>query len=595
MAQYSILHLEDSKTDSDLVQRILRKANLDFRYFLAVDRENFIRGINEFMPDVILSDHTLPNFDSKMAFEIYSKKNLDIPFILVTGTVSEEFSVDMMKAGVDDYLLKSNLQRLPLAIINAFEKRENDRRIKAVQSELQLSESHLRTILENSSDGLLLLDKDFTVIEFNNQLRDFTTAEWGNTIQKNKNIFDFVPDTKEKSLKNNLVAVLNGKKNYYESDYPQKDGTTLTYYIRLNPIEGEDGKIKGICVNMENITERKKEEERLKLLETVIINTTDAVIITEAAPFEHPGPKIVYVNDSYYKMTGYTKEEVIGKTPRILQGVNTDRNELSRLKKAIENNLPCEIEVINYKKNREEFWTSVNISPVFNADGVPLYWVGIKRDITESKKHEQNIKKAIISAQEKQQYFIGRELHDNIAQILVGALITIGMIKENDPKQNDWINQTKEGIHNSIHEIRKLSHRLAPAKFEGDNFIPTIQNLLKSINTENRYKIVTHFDNLEHANLNSELQLNLYRILQEQLQNIIKHANATEIEISIRLIENILRLRIFDNGQGFNTAKLNDGIGLRNIKNRAEIFSGFCIVKSSPGSGCELLIKIPLQ
>lgn len=595
MAQYSILHLEDSKTDADLVQRILRRANLDFRYFLAADRENFLRGLNEFMPDVILSDHTLPNFDSKMAFEIYRAKNLDIPFILVTGTVSEEFSVDMMKAGVDDYLLKSNLQRLPLAIINAFEKRENDRKIKAVQSELLLSESHLRTILENSSDSLLLLDNDFTVIEFNNQLRDFTTVEWGNTIQKNKNIFDFVPETKEKSLRNNLAAVLTGKKNNYESDYLQKDGTTLTYYVRLNPIGGEDGRIKGICVTMENITERKKEEQRLKLLETVIINTTDAVIITEAFPYDPPGPKVLYVNDSYYKMTGYSKEEVIGKTPRILQGANTDKNELMRLKKAMDNNLSCEIEIINYKKNGEEFWTSLNISPVLNQEGVPVYWVGIKRDITESKRHEQDIKKAIISAQEKQQYFIGRELHDNIAQILVGALITIGMVKESDPKQNDWINQTKEGIHNSIHEIRKLSHRLAPVKFEGDNFIPAIQNLLKSINTENKYKIVTHFDNLDNANLNSELQLNLYRILQEQLQNIIKHANATEIEISIRLIENMLRLRIFDNGQGFNTATLNDGIGLRNIKNRAEIFSGFCIIKSSPGNGCELLIKIPLR
>ncbi|MDE3142682.1 MAG: PAS domain S-box protein, partial [Bacteroidota bacterium] len=491
--------------------------------------------------------------------------------------------------------LKSNLQRLPLAISQAFEKRENARNIKSVQIELQLSESHLRTILENSSDCLLLLDNDFTVIEFNNQLRDFTTAEWGNTIQKNKNIFDFVPDTKEKSLKNNLAAVLNGKKNYYESDYPQKDGTTLTYYVRLNPIDSKDGKIKGICVNMENITERKKEEQRLKLLETVIINTTDAVIITEAFPYDPPGPKVLYVNDSYYKMTGYSKEEVIGKTPRILQGANTDKNELMRLKKAMDNNLSCEIEIINYKKNGEEFWTSLNISPVLNQEGVPVYWVGIKRDTTESKKQEQNIKKAIISAQEKQQYFIGRELHDNIAQILVGALITIGMVKENDPKQNDWINQTKDGIHNSIHEIRKLSHRLAPAKFEGDNFIPTIQNLLKSINTENRYNIVTHFDNLDHTKLSSELQLNLYRILQEQLQNIIKHANASEIEISIRLIENILRLRIFDNGQGFNTATLNDGIGLQNIKNRAEIFSGFCIIKSSPGNGCELLIKIPLH
>jgi PAS domain S-box-containing protein len=595
MTQYCILHVEDSKTDADLVKRILQKADIISRYFLADDKESFIKGITEFTPDVILCDHTLPNFDSKMAFEIYRKKNLDIPFILVTGTVSEEFAVDMMKTGVDDYLLKSNLQRLPLAISQAFKKRENARKIKTVQSELQISESQLRTILENSSNSLLLIDKDFTVIEFNSQLRDFTTTEWGKTIEKGKNIFSFVPPAKEIFFRSKLNEALDAKKIRYESEYLQKDGTTMIYSTRLNLSINSDKKIMGICMTLTNITERKKEEERLKLLETVIINTTDAIIITEAFPYDLPGPKIVYVNDSLFKMTGYHIEEVIGKTPRLLQGVNTDRNELLRLKKAMENNLSCEIEVINYKKNGEEFWTSINISPVLNLEGVPAYWVGIKRDITESKKQEQNIKKAIISAQEKEQYYIGRELHDNIAQILVGSLITLGMVKGNDQKQNEWITQTKECIHNSIQEIRKLSHHLAPAKFEKDNFVSTIQILLKSINQENKYKIVTYFDNLDNANLSSELQLNLYRILQEQLQNIIKYANASEIEVSMRLIKNVLSLRIFDNGKGFNMETLNDGIGLQNIKNRAEIFSGFCIIKSSPGNGCELLIKIPLH
>lgn len=595
MKQYKILHLEDSKTDADLIQRILKKANFAFSYFLAHNRETYIKGIEEFIPDLILCDHTLPNFDSKKAYEIYQEKKLDIPFILVTGTVSEEFAVEMMKAGIDDYLLKTNLQRLSLAINKAFENRENDRLIKAVQLDLKISESQLRTILENSSDCLLLIDKDFTVIEFNNQFRDFTTNEWGKPIEKNKNLLEYIPTVKEQFIKNKINKVLNGEKVSYETVYPQKDGTSITYYARLNPISDTENKVKGICVNLENITDLKKEEERLKLLETVIINTTDAVVITEAFPFENPGPKIVYVNDSYYKMTGYRREEVIGKTPRILQGANTDKNELLRLRKAIEINVPCAIEVINYKKNGEEFWTSISISPVLNEEGITVYWVGIKRDITENKKQDQNIKKAIIAAQEKEQYFIGRELHDNIAQLLVGSLLSLGMVKGNNQKEIEWLTQTKESIHNSIQEIRELSHHLAPVKLEKDNFISSIEELLKSINRENKYIIITHFDKLDNANLSSELQLNLYRILQEQLQNIIKHANASKIEISIRLIENILRLRIFDDGKGFNMAFSNDGIGLRNIKNRAEIFSGFCIIKSSPGNGCELLIKIPLH
>ena len=107
--------------------------------------------------------------------------------------------------------------------------------------------------------------------------------------------------------------------------------------------------------------------------------------------------------------------------------------------------------------------------------------------------------------------------------------------------------------------------------------------------------MITHYDDLTNAELSSELQLNLYRIIQEQVQNIIKHANATAIEISIRLFSNLLRLRIYDNGKGFNTKLTTSGIGLRNIKNRTEMFQGFCIINSSEGKGCEILIKIPLS
>src|SRR5258708_27100045 len=119
MKVYRILHLEDSKSDADLVKRLLQKAGLKFEYFFADNEKKFLEGIREFDPDVILCDHALPQFDSIMAFDIYEEMKLEIPFILVTGSVSEEYAVAMIKKGIDDYLLKSNLQRLPLAIESA--------------------------------------------------------------------------------------------------------------------------------------------------------------------------------------------------------------------------------------------------------------------------------------------------------------------------------------------------------------------------------------------------------------------------------------------------------------------------------------------
>ena len=107
-------------------------------------------------------------------------------------------------------------------------------------------------------------------------------------------------------------------------------------------------------------------------MDMVITNTKDSILITEAEPIEGDGPKILFVNEAFSKMTGYTPEEVIGKTPRILQGPDTDKNELARLKESMKKWEPCEIEVLNYKKNGEPFWNNFTIAPVANETG----WFG---------------------------------------------------------------------------------------------------------------------------------------------------------------------------------------------------------------------------
>lgn len=118
-----------------------------------------------------------------------------------------------------------------------------------------------------------------------------------------------------------------------------------------------------------DITSQKEKERHLKLLESVITNTKDSVMITEAEPFDKPGPRILYVNDAFTKMTGYSSEEVIGKTPRILQGPKSDRAELKRLSECIRRWEACEITTVNYKKNGEDFWINFTVSPVANERG----------------------------------------------------------------------------------------------------------------------------------------------------------------------------------------------------------------------------------
>ena len=150
-------------------------------------------------------------------------------------------------------------------------------------------------------------------------------------------------------------------------------------------MDGEAFKFEG---TVQDITKQKIEEHQLRLMESVVTNTKDAVLITEAEPFDEPGPRIIYVNEAFTKMTGYSANEVIGKTPRFLQGPKSDRAELKKLSAAMRRWQPCEITIINYKKNGEEFWINFSINPVADEKGRYTHWISIERDVTVEKNQE---------------------------------------------------------------------------------------------------------------------------------------------------------------------------------------------------------------
>jgi two-component system sensor histidine kinase UhpB len=121
-----ILHLEDLPADAELVDRVLQKAKLRFEKKVVIDRPDFLKALREFQPDIILSDHSLPAFNSLEALKITRDEGVRAPFILVTATVSEEYAVDVIKEGASDYILKDRLERLPNAVQNALDRRRTE-------------------------------------------------------------------------------------------------------------------------------------------------------------------------------------------------------------------------------------------------------------------------------------------------------------------------------------------------------------------------------------------------------------------------------------------------------------------------------------
>ncbi|MBE9184411.1 PAS domain S-box protein [Microcoleus sp. LEGE 07076] len=147
----------------------------------------------------------------------------------------------------------------------------------------------------------------------------------------------------------------------------------------------EAGEAVRMVGTVREITDRKARELQLRLLESAVTTTNDAVLITEAEPIREPGPRIVYVNPAFTRMTGYTLEEVLGKTPRILQGEKTDRASLDPIRRALETWQPVRVDSINYRKDGTEFWVELSIVPIADEKGGFTHWVAVQRDISDRK------------------------------------------------------------------------------------------------------------------------------------------------------------------------------------------------------------------
>jgi signal transduction histidine kinase/CheY-like chemotaxis protein len=163
-APVKILHVEDIRSDADLVKRGMRTSQLSYQWLWVTNKKDFEAALVHYVPNIILCDHSLPDFTSIEALSLLKLSGLDIPFILITATISEEFAVMMMQQGIADYLLKDRIQRLPTAVDNALEKWQSRKEKEAYLAEIVSNEKKFRGLIENSNDLILLLNANLNLI-----------------------------------------------------------------------------------------------------------------------------------------------------------------------------------------------------------------------------------------------------------------------------------------------------------------------------------------------------------------------------------------------------------------------------------------------
>jgi PAS domain S-box-containing protein len=304
--------------------------------------------------------------------------------------------------------------------------------------------------------------------------------------------------------------------------------------------------------------------------------------------------RFLEVNDAALELYGYSDEEFLQMSILELSFQENDSESQNSIRhqKAASNKT---FEGAFRHRKKDGTIVEVEMYSSHISANQDVYQLVTAIDVTERNRHEESIIKAIIKTQEDERYELGIELHDNICQLLALSQMKLKLMKSSlDDSGISLYQQCQESLNLALKEVRKLSHGLAPAFNETMTLEDEFNHLLSAFNAENRYQIVCQFDNrIAAAEIDLELKRCLYRILQEQLANISKHAQATAIQVFVCLGEGKIQLDIFDNGLGFDENTVRFGIGLSNIRRRVASFSGQCTIESAPGCGCKILIAIP--
>lgn len=250
---------------------------------------------------------------------------------------------------------------------------------------------------EAERDRLFNLSLDmFAVASFDGRIEQANPAwtaclGWSAEELAAKPWVEFVhPDDRELASQGERKLSLGESLRDFELRYLHKDGSVRWLSWSAHPLMES----RQIFAVGRDITEARRREEQLRLLETCVRHLNDIVLITEAEPVDEPGPRILYVNDAFVRRTGFTREEAIGKTPRILQGPKTQRAALDRIRTALKEWRPVREELINYTKAGEEFWLELEVVPVADATGWHTHWIAIERDITERRRAEQTLRES---------------------------------------------------------------------------------------------------------------------------------------------------------------------------------------------------------
>ncbi len=337
-------------------------------------------------------------------------------------------------------------------------------------------------------------------------------------------------------------------------------------------------------------------------LGAIVANSDDAIIGLT------PEGAVTSWNSGAARMYGYSSREMIGRP--ILHIVPAERQaEMKLTLEQIQSGAPVQQqETVQLKKSGQQIDTSITISPVLDEarriSGASM----IARDITDRKSAERSLREStdqlqflsrrLVEVQENERRFIARELHDEVGQILTGLKLNLEVVPSLPADTaREKIAQAQGLVSELIERVSRLTLDLRPPMLDDLGLLPTLLWHMKRYTDLTKIQIQFKHTGLEKRRFSTEIETTTYRIVQEALTNVARHASASQVEVWVLVDPETMTIRIADDGQGFDAlATLSSGkaSGLVGIRERAELLKGLLTIQSKPGQGTCLEVELPL-
>jgi PAS domain S-box-containing protein len=468
---------------------------------------------------------------------------------------------------------------------------------KEINSELQ----KLSLIARETQNGVIITDKDKKIEWVNHAFEQISGYTFEEVKGKNPGQFLQGKDTDPAQVAF-MRSQFNRQKNFeVELVNYSKQGKNYWINLQVQPIFDEKGQLQKYFSIQSDITAEKRAEEALRRSEDqyryLFDNNPAPIFIWNVDDFS-----FAEVNETFIETYGYSRQELASMTIKQIRP-DDQVDDIVAFAKTARKSEQFQVARLwkHMNKRGEIMYMQISSQKIVYKGRWAVLAIAI--DITEKKllelkleeerrQKEKEITNAVLTAQENEKEYIGRELHDNVNQILASARLFVGLSKSKTTPEN--LQQADDLLSKAIEEIRILSHSLIPPSFEVTQLGESLEQLINIVESTTPIRFNKQYCRTDYSGVSKLVQLTIYRTVQEQLNNIIKYANAKHVLIKTDRNDEDLFLKIEDDGIGFDTGKKSMGVGLLNIQTRAAISNGTMHLESSPGNGCKLHLHFKL-